>query len=515
MHAHVEPQPPGRRRSEGEVRPDDYAIGSEVSANPRQAIRPQIVGVLEREIELHSGHLVTADDPDALPGGQLVRDHLGQGGREPHVVLPAPEVLEAEDSHDRPHSGGHARRSAVCRALRLPRAPGDRPVGQAAQDQERRPHRCHQRPPFAPRGSDAQRGREPLPAQGARDVVGGGEALGGIPTQAGQDDRFPFRMQAGRVHARRPVRLGQSFHRHGQGVVAPEGPAAGDHLVQHDAQGVDVGGGRHLPAVHLLGRHVGGRAHHLARHRDRPRRRSRRRAGEPEVGDHGSNRSVRPGWDEHDVRALEVAMDHADPVGGGEGRGDLLYDRQCLRRAHGSRPSQPVQEGLSRQQLHGQADHVALRSGGRRPGVADEVEDAADIGMRDLPRELDLAFEALGGLAPALRVRQQGLERDPHTQLEILGFVHFPHAAAGEEPHDTVAAGEQLVASEDGRSLAGRDRGGGHITRRVDSVRVVACSRGRLVGRGSHGRAPSRPSERVDYGTRIDQSPFDCWATTR
>jgi hypothetical protein len=221
---------------------------------------------------------------------------------------------------------------------------------------------------------------------------------------------------------------------------------------------------------------------------------------------------TRPRGHEHHVRALEVPMDQPDPVGGGERRGNLLHDRQSLR-----------------QQPHGQTEHVGFRLRGRSPGVADEVEDPANVGMGDLPRELELSVEALGGLAPALRVRPYGLERDAHAQLEILGFVHLPHAAAGDEPGDAIAAGDQLVPGEGGGSVSAGARGGGHVIRRADSVRrggrsgrdaiadggataarrggsgrAVGCSRGRLVGRGWHGRALSGGArKRVDYATRI------------
>ena len=46
-------------------------------------------------------------------------------------------------------------------------------------------------------------------------------------------------------------------------VVALERLLAGDHLVQNDSQGPDVGAAIDLAAVSLLGRHVGDRAHRL------------------------------------------------------------------------------------------------------------------------------------------------------------------------------------------------------------------------------------------------------------
>jgi len=33
-----------------------------------------------------------------------------------------------------------------------------------------------------------------------------------------------------------------------------------------------------------------------------------------------------------------------------------------------------------------------------------------------------------------------------HPQLEVLGFVDLPHAAAGDEPDDAIAGGDQFVA---------------------------------------------------------------------
>ncbi len=47
LHAHVEAQPPGRGRSESEVRAHDHAIGPEVGTYPGEALGPQVVGVLE------------------------------------------------------------------------------------------------------------------------------------------------------------------------------------------------------------------------------------------------------------------------------------------------------------------------------------------------------------------------------------------------------------------------------------------------------------------------------------
>ena len=99
------------------------------------------------------------------------------------------------------------------------------------------------------------------------------------------------------------------------GAVGDEGLAAGQALEGDDAEGVDVGGGGRGAALGLLGRDVGGRAHHLA---GLGEGHPLRGAGDAEVGD----LDPAVGGDE-EVGGLDVAVDDAGGVRDAEGLGGL------------------------------------------------------------------------------------------------------------------------------------------------------------------------------------------------
>ena len=105
----------------------------------------------------------------------------------------------------------------------------------------------------------------------------------------------------------------------GHRVLVVEGRPADDHLIQHDAEGVDVAAEVDGAALGLLGREVGGRAHHGARLGEgllgvaAP--------GDAEVGD----LDLAAGVDQH-VAGLDVAVDDAVLVGEGQRGGDVGAD---------------------------------------------------------------------------------------------------------------------------------------------------------------------------------------------
>ena len=116
-------------------------------------------------------------------------------------------------------------------------------------------------------------------------------------------------------------------------VVADERRPAGDQLVEHAAERVEVGARRRLAAERLLRRHVGDGADEHAVHRQA---RLLEGDGEAEVAD--LRRAV---GGEPDVAGLEVAVDDAVLVGVREPAADALRDLQrALRRsAAGRAPS--------------------------------------------------------------------------------------------------------------------------------------------------------------------------------
>ena len=94
--------------------------------------------------------------------------------------------------------------------------------------------------------------------------------------------------RSGTSSPRRPGRLGQAAHRRRQRRGRRERTPPRDHLVHHEAEGVDVGRRRQIATLHLFGRHVVRRPENLAGHR-RPgvgtARAILRTHGQAEVGD--------------------------------------------------------------------------------------------------------------------------------------------------------------------------------------------------------------------------------------
>ena len=109
---------------------------------------------------------------------------------------------------------------------------------------------------------------------------------------------------------------------HRVGVGALEGEPSSEHLVEHDAEGEEVGPVVDLLALDLLGRHVVGRAEELPLLGEV-------RAVEPGDAEVGDLHLVVGG--DQDVRRLDVAVDH--PVGVG-----VVEARRDLRRQEAIRP---------------------------------------------------------------------------------------------------------------------------------------------------------------------------------
>ena len=102
-------------------------------------------------------------------------------------------------------------------------------------------------------------------------------------------------------------------------------------------------------------------------------------AREPEVGDPRAAAFV-----DHHVGRLEIAMQHAAVVRGGESRAQLPRELGGLR---GRQPSDASQQ---RRQVF--AVHVLHREERLAVGFADVV-DAAHVGVRHLPRDADFLAE--------------------------------------------------------------------------------------------------------------------------
>ena len=226
----------------------------------------------------------------------------------------------------------------------------------------------------------------------------------------------------GRVEAREDVRgrrrrllLVLAAHLGERGRV--ERALAGRDLVEDEAERVEIAPhGRRL-ARELLGRHVRRRARDLAQ-------RSGLFGGhrEPEVRDPHAPAPV-----EHDVRGLEVAVEDALLVRRVQARAELARDLDGL--VDGETPD-PLEQ--RRQVL---AVHVLHREEVAAFDLADVV-DAADVRVRDLPREPHLGVEAREKALVRRDRLGQELQGDRLSELEVVGAVDLAHAALSEKPDE-------------------------------------------------------------------------------
>lgn len=194
------------------------------------------------------------------------------------------------------------------------------------------------------------------------------------------------------------------------------------HLVQHDAEGVDVAAGVGGAAGDELGGEVGDRPQKLLS----GRRVRRRGPGQSEVAD--LDASV---LGEQHVLRLDVAMHDPGAVRGGEAREDRIHDGDGLRdREPLLLPEQFAQRDAG-QVLHHEVGELAVLS---------LIEDVDDVRVREAGRGAGFLDEAAleGGVVAEVRVHH--LEGDAPLEPEIRGDVDRRHPATCDPCAHTVAA---------------------------------------------------------------------------
>ena len=223
--------------------------------------------------------------------------------------------------------------------------------------------------------------------------------------------------------------------------------AAGEQVVENQAKRIDVAPLIGGVAAGLLGRHV------LERADNRSGKRIQRLgidgARDAEVG----QPRVILGIDDH-VGGLEVAVDDAGLVDGGETVGNLARDRERASDRHLSLAFQQEAQVRSLHVLHRQV---------LQPVDLAEIVNADDVRMGDLTREPKLALEALlerleVGLAEG-DARPDDFQRDRAAERLVPRVVHLAHTAGAEQLDDGVARRELLTGLERGDS-GGRRRVG-------------------------------------------------------
>ncbi len=204
--------------------------------------------------------------------------------------------------------------------------------------------------------------------------------------------------------------------------VGVERLLAGEELVEHGAEGEDVGAGIGLGPTHLLGGHVVRRAHHHAR----ARHLRGADAGQPEV--HDLHAAIRK---DADVRGLEVTVDHALLVGVGQSLRDLLHHVELVPEVVEAPRRDQFLEVRPVQQLHGQIELALL---------AAEVEDGDDVGMVQGRGGLRLALEALHELVVGGVELGHRLDRDVTVERPVVGAIDVAHGSGADLGEDEVLA---------------------------------------------------------------------------
>ena len=210
------------------------------------------------------------------------------------------------------------------------------------------------------------------------------------------------------------------------GAVALERDGAGQHLVEADADRVEVRTLVDRIALGLLGREVLGGAE------DRAGLRHPGIAGARDAEVHDLDGPVAV---DHDVLRLDVAVHDAAAMREVDRGEQLQRDRDRLVAAEAAAPADEVLERLALHVLH---DDV-VRAVDLAP-----VVDGDQVLLVEARCGLGLAAEALDERRVAEVAREQDLDGDVPAEGEVLAQIHIGHAAAAELAHHAVPAADHL-----------------------------------------------------------------------
>ena len=367
----------------------------------------------------HLARAISGQREDRVAGLELDHQPLGGALAEPARV---PSDPEHRDHRARQRSGD--RGGGWHRA----RQPFEEPRQRDGRHQEQhgRDRDAGETPSPGPRSCSTGCGHRCADERGG-DLGRAREAVARIALQAAPHRRAPATVEAGTVTRQRRRLLGQPPCRRREPARRRERSGAGERLVEHDTQRVDIGRRRHLVAQQLLGRHVHRCAEDLSRGGER-RLRAVVGTSRPRDSEVGDDRAVPTlASHQHHVGGLEVAVHDPGAVRGLEPGGELERERQRGRRSERSRSLEARGERLALEQLH--REHRDVPRLGR---VAEHVVDAAHVGMRDPAREADLALEAIAPLGVGPAIGADHLERDRLAELAIERSVDDAHPALAE-----------------------------------------------------------------------------------
>ena len=203
--------------------------------------------------------------------------------------------------------------------------------------------------------------------------------------------------------------------------VAAEGGHAGEHLIENQPKGVDVGAAVHRFAFGLFGGHVGGRADE--------------RAGGGGAGLHRARDAEIHHLDvailiHHHVFRLEVAVDDFLRVGLAQGSADLPGNLNPFADRQGAKALQNGAQAFAFHEFHRDVGHAA---------GAVELVHAADVLVGNLARQAKLVLEALHRALVGGDFRPEDFQRHQLAGLAVARLVHDAHAAAADFAQQVVA----------------------------------------------------------------------------
>ena len=273
------------------------------------------------------------------------------------------------------------------------------------------------------------------------------------------------------------------------------------HVVEHQAERVDVGAMIDGDAPGLFRRHVLDGADDGAAGGHAQARAARRGPGDAEVHDQRVTFAL-----DHDVGGFQVAMHDPGFVGGREARRHLPGNRD------GAILGEPAFFLEQRRQVR--SLHVRHRDVRDAVDLA-EIVDANHVLVRDLAREeklaLEAALEGLGGLGVVGVWRPDDLHGDRDLEHLVPGLIDRAHPAGAEQPDDVIA-GAEIVADDERTGACESHRAacaGGRIRRggprygtagRLVGTGEWAGSAGGRLGANDRSRRPGgrvRPGERA------------------
>src|SRR4029077_13405355 len=251
-------------------------------------------------------------------------------------------------------------------------------------------------------------------------LKGGGRALVRIFLEATKNDAFDDG-----IELRLAGRGGRGQRTGGRAMEIPGsdgigGALAGENFEEHQPERVEITLNGDLEAGRLLGRHVRGRAGANFFGSD-----IFGESREAKIGDAHLAAAV-----EHDVRGFEVAVKDAVFVGGGETGAELARNLQAL---VGGQPANAPEQG-------GQVFSIHVFHSEKNAAIGfTDVEDPADVGMRDLAGKTHFGVKALQSIFVAGKRYRQELERNGLAEFQIICAVNLAHAAFANERDDAIA----------------------------------------------------------------------------